>query len=127
VAVVVTLGALAAAPVAEAAIFAHSAPNPAVGKPTGIKIKRKGGKATITWKSAALAKAYEVSVATGDGGRGIYFPKGKRRQVVVPGVAADEQVAVVITGVSSAGNKGPAGRATLKPPKAKKPPKKRKK
>jgi hypothetical protein len=102
-------------------VATYTAKNPKVGRPAGVKVRRSGGKAIITWKPASLAASYLVSVLDSNGGRSAYFPprKGAKR-VTVAGIARDEGLTVSVTGVSARGTKGPAGRGTLQAKKAKK-------
>jgi hypothetical protein len=98
-------------------IATYRASNPKVGKPK-VKIKRRGSKAVVTWSSATLATRYYVDVTDGDGSRYTLAPK--KRTVTIKGVAKGDKVVVSVRGVSAGGRKGPAGKATLKPPKPKK-------
>jgi hypothetical protein len=102
-------------PRANLTVATYRAANPKVGRTPGVRVRRDGTRAIVTWKTASLATHYVVSVLSSDGGRTAYLPpaKGKKRQVV-SGVARGEGLTVAVVGVSPRGAKGPAGRATLK-------------
>jgi hypothetical protein len=95
-------------------LVSFRAPNPRVGRPGKVRVRRSGGGAVVTWSPAALAKRYELSVRTGDGGNLYFSTAPKRRRVSVPGIARGERVSVQIVAVSAAGREGPPGKATLR-------------
>ena len=64
--------------------------------------------------------SYFVSVVSSNGGRVALFPDKGKTQVVVPNVSRSAKLTVTVIGVSAAGRKGPAGRATLAGAKGKK-------
>jgi hypothetical protein len=107
-------------PRANITITRFSAPNPAVGRPGKVRVKRSGSKAIVTWSAAALAANYTVSVTKSDGSRSVFFPEGKAKKLTIPGVGRSESVSVSVVATSQAGRKGPAGKGRLAKPKSKK-------
>ena len=106
-------------PRANLTIARYSAPNPAVGRPGKVRVKRSGSKAIVTWSAAALAANYTVSVTKSDGSRSVFFPAGKAKKITIPGVGRSESVSVSVVATSQFGRKGPAGKGKLAKPKSK--------
>jgi hypothetical protein len=90
-----------------------SAPNPTVGRPGRVRVRRSGTRAIVTWTAAALAKRYEVVTRSGDGGRMVLSPKPGARTVTVPQIAKGEGLIVGVTAISATGRRGKAGTARL--------------
>ncbi len=106
-------------PRTQVTVARYTAANPRVGRPGSVRVRRRGSRAIVTWRTAALAASYTVSVTTSDGTRSVYFPTGKARTVTIPGVARNESVAVSVVATSPAGRKGAPGRGKLAKPKKK--------
>jgi hypothetical protein len=85
----------------------YRAPNPQVGRPVRVRARRKGARATITWNPAPYAVRYEVEARTGDGGRILLTPRGKRRSVVITKLSKREGFVARVRGFSPAGRPGP--------------------
>jgi hypothetical protein len=71
----------------------------------------------VSWGKAAGATGYAVNVTVSDG-RLIPIETTKR-SLTIPGFAKSETATVTVAGYRVAGLNGPAAKATLKPPKAK--------
>ena len=98
-------------------VATYSAPRVAPGKPKGLKLKRKGSSLQASWGRAAGATGYAIQVVLTDGRRiPILTP---RRTVTIPGFAKSESATVTAAGYRVQGLNGPAAKAVLKPPKAK--------
>jgi hypothetical protein len=91
-----------------------TASSPRVGKPRKVRVRRHGHTAIVTWKPAAFAKAYEVTVTYGVGRRIPLLPKGKSHRLTVPTVKKGEGLKVEVAGVSATGHRGPAAIGHLK-------------
>jgi hypothetical protein len=94
----------------------YLAPNPRIGKPAHVRVRRGHGKAIVTWRRATLASSYVVSVADTHGGRTSYEPPKGKLKVTIPHVTRDEGLRVRVFGFSRAGRRGPPGIARLKAP-----------
>jgi hypothetical protein len=94
----------------------YLAPNPRIGKPAHVRVRRGHGRAIVTWRRATLAKSYLVGVADTHGGRASYEPLKGRLKVTIPHVTRDEGLRVRVFGVSPAGRRGPPGIARLEAP-----------
>jgi hypothetical protein len=89
------------------------APSPRVGKVRGLRVRRRGRTAVVTWHRTYLARSYVVSVRYGDGrNMPLRVNKGAHK-VVVPGLGRRVGVRVTVRGVSAAGRLGPRAQATL--------------
>jgi PKD repeat protein len=105
-------------PRANLKVATYSAPRVAPGKPRSLKLRRKGSGLLATWGAAPGATGYAVQVTLSDGRRiPILTPK---RTVTIPGFAKTENATVSVAGYRLQGFNGPAAKASLKPPKAKK-------
>jgi hypothetical protein len=90
----------------------YVAPNPRVGKPKHVRIRRKGGRAVVTWRRAQLAKSYLIGVTNSHGGRAPYSTFGATK-LTIPGVGKKEGVRVRVFAISAAGRRGSPGKAVL--------------
>lgn len=99
-------------------VASYSAPKVAPGRPRSLKLRRRGTSLVATWGAAPGASRYAVQVTLSDGRR-IPILTG-RRTVTIPGFAKTETATVTVAGYRVEGLNGPAAKATLKPPKAKK-------
>jgi hypothetical protein len=107
-------------PRASFVVARYSAPNPAIGRPRAVRVRRKPNRALVTWKAASLAISYIVSVTDTNGGRIALFPLPRQKRVVVPHVGKKMGLTVRVVGVSRAGRHGPAATVRLKAPVKKK-------
>ena len=105
-------------PRAKLNVASYTAPRVAPGKPGKLRLRRKGTSLVATWGRAAGATGYDVQVTLSDG-RLIPIVTDKRT-VTIPGFARSESATVTVAGYRRAGLNGPAAKASLKPPKAKK-------
>ena len=95
-----------------------SAPSPKVGTARGLRVKRRGAKALVSWRPAFLAVRYDVVVARSDGSRAVVSPaKGKRTVSVRLGKRQSLRVKVI--GISTTGKRGRPARAKLAAPRKK--------
>ena len=114
-------------PRAKLTIAKYTAPNPTVGQPGSVKVRRSGSKALVTWKPAALANSYAVTVTGTDGSRQLLLPPGgaKAKKVTVRGVGSKVGLTVRVVATSPKGREGKAGVGKLAKPKPKKKKRKR--
>jgi len=89
------------------------APAPAAGTPRGVRIRRSGSRATVTWRGTPYAKAYEVTVSTGRGRTFVLAPAGKRRSVRFTGLAKGEGATAKVVAITPAGRRGKGATARL--------------
>jgi hypothetical protein len=97
----------------------YLAPNPRIGRPGHVRVRRLKGKALVTWTRAPLAASYTVGVHDSHGGRTAYSARGLR--LTIPRVGRGERLTVRVFGVSRAGRRGAPGVAVLKGRHKKKP------
>jgi hypothetical protein len=91
---------------------APSPPRP--GTPRSLRVKRKGSRATVTWRPGSGAKQQIVRL------RGKHttlarFVRGKTRKLVFDAVRRDEVVTVEVRGVSARQRLGPAAKVRARP------------
>jgi hypothetical protein len=96
-------------------IVAHYVANsPPVGKANHIHVSRVGNGAFITWRQAAQASKYLLSITYGRGMTIILQPKPWSLRAVVPGLHKGEGLRIKIYADSPSGRRGPAAKAALK-------------
>lgn len=92
-----------------------SAPSPKVGTARGLRVKRRGAQALISWRPAFLATRYDVVVTRSDGSRAVLSaPKGKR--AVSVGLGKQQSLRVKVVGISATGKRGRPATAKLAAP-----------
>jgi hypothetical protein len=104
-------------PRANLKVATYAAPKVAPGKPRSLKLRRKGTGLVATWGAAPGATRYAVQVVLSDGRRIPILTN--KRTVTIPGFAKSETATVTVAGYRVEGLNGPAAKAALKPPKAK--------
>jgi PKD repeat protein len=100
-------------------VASYTTPRVAPGRPGKLKLRRKGTSLVASWGRAAGATGYDVQVTLSDGRR-IPILTAKR-SVTIPGFAKTETATVSVAGYRVAGLLGPAVKASVKPPKTRKP------
>jgi hypothetical protein len=92
----------------------YVAPNPKVGRPGHVRIKRKGKRAIVTWKRATLARAYTISVTDTQGGRRAYYAPNGKTKVKIGRVPSSVGIRVRVVAISQSGRNGAAGKGRLR-------------
>lgn len=82
------------------------------GRPRGVRIRRTGRSARVTWRGASNASTYTVRVRISDGRSLLYRASSRRRSVTVRGVARRMRVTASVRGVTRGGRGGKARAAT---------------
>ena len=95
-----------------------SAPSPRVGRAGGVRVRRRGRRAVVTWRPAFHARRYDVIVTRSNGARMVLSPRGGRRTVAVR-VGRREALRVQVVGISATTRRGPAASARLAAPRPK--------
>lgn len=104
----------------------YRAPGPVKpGQARGLRIRRRGSNATVTWRPAADASRYKVELTVDDGRRQLFFVSKGARRLVIPQVLARTRGSVRVIGLRPDMREGKAAKLTIKP-KPKPKPKKRK-
>ena len=92
-------------------VSSYKAPAPAKpARPGGLKLKRKGSKLTVTWRSASRAARYLVRATLPDGRKLLLFATSKKRRVRIKGVGKGDRVTVSVAGLRPDGMPGPAAK-----------------
>ena len=93
----------------------YTAPAPAKpARPGGVKAKRKGSRATVTWRPAARSVRYLVRATLSDGRRLIFFATAKKRTVRVSGLAKGVRGTISVAGLKPDGSAGPAAKVKFR-------------
>lgn len=95
----------------------YTAPRVGPGRPGRLRLRRKGSSLLASWGKASGATGYAVNVTVSDGRRIPLLTN--KRSVTIPGFAKSETATVTVAGYRIEGLNGPAAKATLKRPKAK--------
>lgn len=88
--------------------FTASAPAPP-GRARAVRVRRKGSTATVTWRRAARAQRYLVSVRGSHGLRRKFLVRGTR--VRLTRLAPGDRITATVTGVSATGRRGAVARS----------------
>jgi hypothetical protein len=96
-------------------VASYTAPAPPrPGKPSNVKVTRRRGGLTITWRRAHDATRYAVAVALSDGRRLLLLTRAGKRAVRVGGVGPSVSGSVRVTGLTSANSASRPGTVRFK-------------
>lgn len=98
-------------------VASYTAPRVGPGRPGRLRLRRKGTSLLASWGRAAGASGYAVNVTVSDGRRIPLLTS--KRSVTIPEFAKTESATVTVAGYRTVGLNGPAVKASLKRPKAK--------
>jgi hypothetical protein len=97
---------------------APAAPKP--GKPSAVKLVRKGTKLVVSWKPHPAGFRTAVSAMLSDGRKLVTVVSAKARSVIFTAVARSTTGKITVMGLTAGNSKGPAVHVKLKKPKKKK-------
>jgi PKD repeat protein len=99
-------------------VASYTAPRVGPARPRGLRLRRRGSSLVVSWSRVAGVAGYEVNATISDGRRIPLLTAGT--SVTIPSFQRSETARVTVAGYRVAGVNGPAAKAGLKPPKAKK-------
>jgi hypothetical protein len=112
-------------PRARLTVASFSAGSPHVGPVPGLRVRRAGRTAIVTWRGAFYATGYDIVATFTTGTRELLSTGGAARRIVVRGLAPSAGLTVAVMGIHRGGLRGRPSSARLAPPKPKPKPKRR--
>lgn|GEM_PF-4292199 len=100
------------------ATFRAAAPRPP-GRPRKVRIRRRGGRATVTWGAATGAQGYRVLARVSDGRRIAVPTTARRRRATIRGLGTGDRVRVAVHAIRRNGLEGRTRNARYTVPKPK--------